>query len=212
MNNDILSKFFGKNDLKIDFMILCPINTLYYKLCSRLNGIVCKAGFFEYLIIKNNLCFLKGNGILVSSPQGWSCADLIYASPAKRVLLVGYAGGISSKVAIGEVVEVVEAIDENKHFIGYPLGNFKKVVASYSPCLLGQFAELGVQKATKLCADVIDMETLPCFYAADIKGIFFSSLLCITDLPQKEPFYKINDISIRNIEVGIEILLSCLGV
>jgi len=184
----IRKKLFGIEDLS-EIIIMTPIRDIYekvlsrYKLIERLTN-----GWWNHKRIQ-----LKEKKIsFVKISQGHAVLDTLNCfDTAKKVILLGFCGGNSDFLEIGDVIcpndassrEGVVKRNFNFNFVGVKQG---KLMHVNTFCEQNEFF-LNLVKTNKISC--VDMETFFLYSECLRKNIECCSLLITTDLLATRPFY-----------------------
>lgn len=206
MNMEDLDKIrielFGHSIKEVAFAILCPIPSLYNKICKKIARIQqYDEGFYK------NAYFDFGNnkkGLIVLVPQGIASQDAVLTVPTQTILLIGYSAALNNSISVGTTIEVNKAIDVNGQI--YNTTTTKKFPAytcGYSPCLIGNQAAHYQAIAKHNNCDIIDMETVSCVKAAQESSREIIVWLVVTDSPTKNEFWKTKQEDKEKINIAI---------
>jgi nucleoside phosphorylase len=126
-------------------------------------------------------------------------------------VFLGYAGGLTNEVHVGEVYEVDTAITIDGDYIDlFCSTSLPRIKCGYSPSLLGTPAVQYTALAHKFHCDSVDMETVYCAKASEEHNHRFSSYLLITDKPGVKNFWELNSKEKKAIEVGTKRLVGII--
>ena len=190
--NCIKKTMLGHLALDIDFVLITPLKSTFYRLKDTLTIIEeYNKCFFENFVFRLNE--KNKNGLIVLSPQGVSAKDIIELFENSKILFFGLAGSLNENLKIGSFVEVQNAVDENNNDVTLSItGKFETVKCGYSPCLLGNIAKKHCDLARKKNCDVVDMETSYCATTAKEHNNKFTSFLLISDIPEVQNFWEVS--------------------
>ncbi|MBU0460888.1 MAG: hypothetical protein KJ771_08855 [Nanoarchaeota archaeon] len=189
-DNLIRRTLFGRETLS-DIVILTPITDIYNNLFQSHELVRQTKGWWyskDFRAENRLISFVK-------TPQSYPIVDAVRAldSPEK-VFFVGYAGGNSNKVEVGEVMCPQEAVSDtyiarmtNQACINYNI-NHGRILLVHN--LLGQDDSL-IERMKKEHIHAVDMETYIVYSECNRRGIDVASFLVITDLIDTKPFYMI---------------------
>ena len=192
-NNPIIrKKLFGTDKLS-EIVILTPIKDLFLGLFMGHEAIEerkhCWWTNKDIDIFGKRISFIK-------IPPGNAIIDAIASldSP-KLVFLIGYCGGISANLNIGDLVWVKKAVFLNNSFLsGFKISdsNVKKTILYHVDTFCEQNQEF-ISSLKKKEINCIDMETFLLYKRCEKRKIKCVSILIATDLPYVKPFYTIDD-------------------
>ena len=192
-NKKIIDTFIGNYSSIPRKVIVTPIEKIYKYLLSSNGVIQVRKGWWKSSIIE-----IRSNNVLLSKIHpGTTIIDFVLSlkNYIKKIVFIGYCGGLNYKLKIGDIVYAESA---------YLNGQVVKNPAIIDSSVIKLKGKIGMTQAflletedmlkTLLNHDVIalDMETYFLYYYCYKFGIKSYSLSVVTDLPFKKRFYGIN--------------------
>lgn len=198
------SLFLGLGDRDQAWGVVCtPIKRLFDQLRDALGAEECAAGWWPTARVR-----LHGNlsHWLVHTPQGSPCADLVHlcSGAARRMLFLGYCGGLIPAYPIGAVVAW------NSADTPYPGDvwpeELPRVCVHTTPGFFQESPEQ-LRKAISLGRQVVDMETQWLQQAASQCSLPLQGLYLVTDQPLDRPLVSLRPADHAAIAQGEERLV-----
>ncbi len=177
---------------EVRIAIITPIDSAFRKLKLFLHAEDERISCF----FKNSFFYtINGTkGIIVHIPQGRCSQDVMYVFEGIQVVFFGYAGSLNKEVDIGAILEVKMAIESSiNQFILNSISDFRQVKVGYSPCMLGDIAVEYRKLASMLGCDIVEMEIVACARAAIKTNNMFSAFVVVSDIPEVEDFWNLNN-------------------
>ena len=191
-NDRIRKRFFGTSEIS-PVVILTPITALYdiFESYPKVNE---TKGWWQQKEVVLN----KKKTSLIKIPQGNSVIDVIESlDEIEKVIFMGYAGGLSNNVDIGNILCPHTALFENlsgyrtntQNFNGYNVNEGKVMLTNSFFEQDQQFIDMA--KSNNVVG--VDMETYLVYSRCNAKNILVDSFLIVTDLIDKKQFYMTTD-------------------
>lgn len=188
----------GHSINNIKLVVMTPLKSTYKKIIKELNrnGESYEDCFFENFVYETKI----GKVMIVLSPQGLASNDIVELFNDTNFLFFGLAGSLNDIYKVGNFVEVEEAYYFNEKTSLKLIGDYRKAICGYSPCMVGEISNKYCCDAKDKRCDVVDMETSICARTAKKHNDNFTSLLLISDMPGKYDFWKLSDEMKNNLE------------
>ena len=208
MTNRITEALLGYSPQSVKNMIITPLRSVYKEILMHYPESIEHKGFYE----SSEIVGTNGNScLIICIPQGVQGQDICCISQKSRIVFLGYAGGLTNDISVGEVYEVDTAVTVEGDYVDlFCLTSLPRIKCGYSPSLLGTPAEQYTNLAKKSHCDSVDMETVYCAKASKENNHRFSSLLLITDKPGVNNFWELNSKEKMDIEAGKKKLVSII--
>lgn len=205
MTNKIITTLLGYSPQSVKKMIITPLHSVYMKILQHYPKCIEHKGFYENAEIKG----INGDScLIICIPQGIQGQDICCISQKSRIVFLGYAGGLTNDIRLGEIYEVGTAVTTEGECVDlFCSSSLPKIKCGYSPSLLGTPAEQYTSMAQEFHCDSVDMETVYCAKASKDHNHRFSSFLLITDKPAISNFWELNSTEKKAIEVGTKRLI-----
>lgn len=184
----ILETFFGESNLP-ETTIVSPINRIYMDIGENIENPKDLKGWWKSRIGRIG----KREVLLTKAYPGSSIIDVITAltEHSTYIMFLGYCGGLCEEFEIGDIVTAVQSHIEAEDAIYKPRGNiiFPNGVKSTKNITVKSIL---LEYPTMVDADFdsIDMET---GYVYKYSTCQSESIMIVTDLPGKRPFYLVSD-------------------
>jgi purine-nucleoside phosphorylase len=198
----IRKTFFGKCDVP-GSVIITPIAKVYNSIA--LDGEGAYKGWWD-----SKEGTINGKRYLVSKIPQRGAIDAVLSLKDSNILLIGYCGSMG-KVPVGEIVcsSACLKIDETE-FPTLDWTPFRPVATCHSDAFLLE-SEGFLKNVRSKGAEAIDMETFDMYKYCRLSGNRGMSVLIVTDIPGKLPFYDVREEHKRAIESGIMKVSKMLG-
>jgi hypothetical protein len=192
ISHDCIRKTLFGTECIADKVILTPLSEIFH---NTLVDIPVESESFGWWNVKN-LRF--GNGLVsyIKFPQGYAVIDALSAANmhGSKAILLGYAGGNSEMVNIGDVLCPTSAHNGDfAYYSSLPLPFSPKVGSLAHSNTFYEQDDQFIEQMRRDNHSCVDMETFLFYMHADRLGIKAASALVISDLVDSRPFYMVDE-------------------
>lgn len=195
----IFNVFFGNSELPEGEVIITPISKIYQKIKNIYPLVEESEGWWPRVKIEINSNLVTLLKVPLSSHIK-DCLEALDPKSIKKIILLGFCGGLNSQLKIGKIVIPKTAIFQKfKSKTLFKLKENLNIITIPQIILKSQV----LQKLYRNKINLLDMETFFLYEWGDKNNILTISILIISDQPIFYPFFLCNKKEFKKIDEAI---------
>jgi purine-nucleoside phosphorylase len=174
-----------------DIIIVTPLTLIFETLFKDIKPESSSRGWWLHKKIVLETNNLKQTISIMKIQPGNSIIDFIHClDNPKKIIFIGFAGGIDNSLSIGQVIIPKIALMKNKK-VEIKNSIYDKKYSVYAVNTFFEQNKIFINKMVKRKISCLDMETFLLYNEAKKMKINVVSILIISDLVRKLPFYEV---------------------